>query len=128
MCISMIFLCLFCMEIGQPSSIELRQFLSLFFLFSLLRNLHGCISPFSSDNSSLRRSVNFLHNLYLLQFLASQLLIIRVIGLICIYTFLFFVLFQEKIYQWILRQQEEGSRVSTVDVVAYLQVTQLLCI
>ena len=27
----------------------------------------------------------------------------------------------EKLYQWILRQQEEGSRVSTVDIVAYLQ-------
>ncbi|XP_007048173.2 PREDICTED: uncharacterized protein LOC18611711 [Theobroma cacao] len=27
----------------------------------------------------------------------------------------------EKLYQWILRQQEEGSRVTTVDVVAYLQ-------
>ncbi|GKU95177.1 hypothetical protein SLEP1_g8570 [Rubroshorea leprosula] len=27
----------------------------------------------------------------------------------------------EKLYQWILRQQEEGSRVATVDVVAYLQ-------
>ncbi|KAH7565946.1 hypothetical protein JRO89_XS08G0043500 [Xanthoceras sorbifolium] len=28
---------------------------------------------------------------------------------------------QEKLYQWILRQQEEGSRVSTVDIVTYLQ-------
>ncbi|TXG60469.1 hypothetical protein EZV62_015042 [Acer yangbiense] len=27
----------------------------------------------------------------------------------------------EKLYQWILRQQEEGSRVSTVDIVTYLQ-------
>ncbi|XP_031282754.1 uncharacterized protein LOC116141383 [Pistacia vera] len=27
----------------------------------------------------------------------------------------------EKLYQWILRQQEEGSRVTTVDIVAYLQ-------
>ncbi|GAV82296.1 hypothetical protein CFOL_v3_25748 [Cephalotus follicularis] len=27
----------------------------------------------------------------------------------------------EKFYQWILRQQEEGSRVTTVDIVAYLQ-------
>ncbi|KAK3211611.1 hypothetical protein Dsin_016317 [Dipteronia sinensis] len=27
----------------------------------------------------------------------------------------------EKLYQWILRQQEEGSRVSTVDIVNYLQ-------
>ena len=29
---------------------------------------------------------------------------------------------QEKLYQWILRQQEEGSRATTVDIVAYLQV------
>ncbi|KAM7277181.1 hypothetical protein ACFE04_019047 [Oxalis oulophora] len=28
---------------------------------------------------------------------------------------------QEKLYQWILRKQEEGSRVATVDIVAYLQ-------
>ncbi|KAH1113827.1 hypothetical protein J1N35_007205 [Gossypium stocksii] len=27
----------------------------------------------------------------------------------------------EKLYQWILRQQEEGSRATTVDIVAYLQ-------
>lgn len=27
----------------------------------------------------------------------------------------------EKLYQWILRQQEEGSRVTTVDIVSYLQ-------
>ncbi|XP_022774878.1 uncharacterized protein LOC111316909 [Durio zibethinus] len=27
----------------------------------------------------------------------------------------------EKIFQWILRQQEEGSRVTTADIVAYLQ-------
>ncbi|KAM6563638.1 hypothetical protein CsatB_023636 [Cannabis sativa] len=27
----------------------------------------------------------------------------------------------EKIYQWIVRQQEEGSRVTTPDIVAYLQ-------
>ncbi|KAJ9670918.1 hypothetical protein PVL29_027082 [Vitis rotundifolia] len=27
----------------------------------------------------------------------------------------------EKLYQWVLRQQEEGSRVATVDIVAYLQ-------
>jgi len=27
----------------------------------------------------------------------------------------------EKLYNWILRQQEDGSRVTTVDVVAYLQ-------
>ncbi|KAK9991194.1 hypothetical protein SO802_026179 [Lithocarpus litseifolius] len=27
----------------------------------------------------------------------------------------------EKLYQWVLRQQEEGSRVTTVDIVAYLQ-------
>ncbi|KAJ0041198.1 hypothetical protein Pint_27031 [Pistacia integerrima] len=27
----------------------------------------------------------------------------------------------EKLYQWILRQQEEGSRVTTVDIAAYLQ-------
>ncbi|KAH7520749.1 hypothetical protein FEM48_Zijuj08G0178500 [Ziziphus jujuba var. spinosa] len=27
----------------------------------------------------------------------------------------------EKLYQWILRQQEEGSRVATVDIVSYLQ-------
>ncbi|KAI6699716.1 hypothetical protein NL676_014040 [Syzygium grande] len=27
----------------------------------------------------------------------------------------------EKLYQWILRQQEEGSRVSTIDIIAYLQ-------
>lgn len=30
---------------------------------------------------------------------------------------------QEKLYQWVLRQQEEGSRVTTVDIVAYLQVS-----
>ncbi|KAG4173369.1 hypothetical protein ERO13_A11G054300v2 [Gossypium hirsutum] len=28
---------------------------------------------------------------------------------------------QEKLFQWILRQQEEGSRVTTADIVAYLQ-------
>lgn len=33
-----------------------------------------------------------------------------------------FVFLQEKLYQWILRQQEEGSRVTTVDIVSYLQV------
>ncbi|XP_044491164.1 uncharacterized protein LOC123215133 [Mangifera indica] len=27
----------------------------------------------------------------------------------------------EKLYQWILRRQEEGSRVTTVDIAAYLQ-------
>ncbi|KAE7998215.1 hypothetical protein FH972_002781 [Carpinus fangiana] len=27
----------------------------------------------------------------------------------------------DKLYQWILRQQEEGSRVTTVDIVTYLQ-------
>ncbi|KAE8655899.1 putative S-acyltransferase [Hibiscus syriacus] len=27
----------------------------------------------------------------------------------------------EKLYQWILRQQEEGSRATTIDIVAYLQ-------
>ncbi|KAL3721576.1 uncharacterized protein LOC104418182 [Eucalyptus grandis] len=27
----------------------------------------------------------------------------------------------EKLYQWILRQQEEGSRVSTIDIISYLQ-------
>ncbi|XP_061344809.1 uncharacterized protein LOC133290695 [Gastrolobium bilobum] len=27
----------------------------------------------------------------------------------------------EKMYQWILRQQQEGSRVSTIDIVAHLQ-------
>lgn len=30
---------------------------------------------------------------------------------------------QEKLYQWILRQQEEGSRVAPVDIVTYLQVS-----
>lgn len=30
---------------------------------------------------------------------------------------------QEKLFQWILRQQEEGSRVTTADIVAYLQVS-----
>lgn len=29
---------------------------------------------------------------------------------------------QEKLYQWIRRQQEEGSRVLTVDIINYLQV------
>ncbi|XP_057972252.1 uncharacterized protein LOC131160503 isoform X1 [Malania oleifera] len=28
---------------------------------------------------------------------------------------------QEKLYQWILRQQEQGLRVTTVDIIAYLQ-------
>nr|KJB14929.1 hypothetical protein B456_002G149700 [Gossypium raimondii] len=28
----------------------------------------------------------------------------------------------EKLFQWILRQQEEGSRVTTTDIVSYLQV------
>jgi len=31
-------------------------------------------------------------------------------------------LFQEKVYQWIWRQQEGGSRVGTVDVLNYIQV------
>lgn len=30
--------------------------------------------------------------------------------------------FQEKLYQWIRRQQEEGSRVTTVDILNYIQV------
>lgn len=29
---------------------------------------------------------------------------------------------QEKLYQWILRQQQEGSRVATIDIVTHLQV------
>ena len=32
---------------------------------------------------------------------------------------------QEKLFQWILRQQEEGSRVTTADIVTYLQVSFL---
>ncbi|KAF8377203.1 hypothetical protein HHK36_030576 [Tetracentron sinense] len=28
----------------------------------------------------------------------------------------------EKLYQWVLRQQEEGSRMTTVDILAYLQL------
>lgn len=44
--------------------------------------------------------------------------------LICVSAFKCwrFVFLQEKLYQWILRQQEEGSRVTTVDIVSYLQV------
>lgn len=34
--------------------------------------------------------------------------------------------FQDKIYQWISRQQEGGSRVTTMDIVSYLQVCCLL--
>lgn len=30
--------------------------------------------------------------------------------------------FQEKLYQWIWRQQEGGSRVATVDIINYIQV------
>lgn len=29
----------------------------------------------------------------------------------------------EKLYHWILRQQEAGSRVTTVDILTYLQVS-----
>lgn len=38
-------------------------------------------------------------------------------------TYALLLLFQEKLYQWILRQQEEGSQVTTIDIVAYLQVS-----
>lgn len=30
---------------------------------------------------------------------------------------------QEKLYQWILRQQEGGSRVTTADILSYIQVS-----
>lgn len=40
-----------------------------------------------------------------------------------IYTYALLLLFQEKLYQRILRQQEEGSQVTTIDIVAYLQVS-----
>ncbi|KAA3473536.1 holocarboxylase synthetase [Gossypium australe] len=32
----------------------------------------------------------------------------------------------EKLFQWILRQQEEGSRVTTTDIVSYLQVSSVI--
>lgn len=32
------------------------------------------------------------------------------------------LIFQEKLYQWIWRQEEGGSRVTTVDVLNYIQV------
>jgi len=36
------------------------------------------------------------------------------------------VRFQEKLYQWIRRQQEGGSRVAPVDILGYIQVGFIL--
>lgn len=41
-------------------------------------------------------------------------------------NFAYHLILQEKLYQWILRQQEGGSRMTTIDVLGYLQVHNLL--
>lgn len=43
-----------------------------------------------------------------------------------IYRGSFSILLQEKLYNWILRQQEDGARVTSGDIFAYIQVSYLV--
>jgi len=50
------------------------------------------------------------------------------VSTVCLYICCgMFFWFQEKLYQWIFRQQEGGSRVGTVDVLNYIQVGKIEC-